>query len=97
VTVTLRLVHDWIFAYGGLLVIAAVVGRLTNAFSKKFENHCHMVALYAAWYNFVRIHKTLRCTPAMEAGGSDRLLSLEDMVGIVDEWEASQKKTTEEE
>src|SRR5258708_21994916 len=56
--------------------------RLTNAFSKKFENHCHMVALYAAWYNFVRIHKTLRVTPAMQAGGTDRLWSLEDIVGI---------------
>jgi IS1 family transposase len=64
--------------------------RLTNAFSKKFENHCHMVALYAVWYNFVRIHKTPRCTPAMEAGVTDRLWSLEDMVGIVDEWEAVQ-------
>lgn len=61
--------------------------RLTNAFSKKFENHCHMVALYAAWYNFVRIHETLRCTPAMEAGVTDHLLSLQDVVGIVDEWE----------
>jgi IS1 family transposase len=66
--------------------------RLTNAFSKKFENHCHMVALYAAWYNFVRIHKTLKVTPAMEAGVTDRLWSLEDVVGIVDEWEASQKQ-----
>ena len=65
--------------------------RLTNAFSKKFENHCHMIALYAVWYNFVRIHKTLRVTPAMEAGVSDHLLSLEDVVAIVDEWEANQK------
>ena len=42
--------------------------RLTNAFSKKLENHAHMVALYALWYNFVRIHKTLRVSPAMAAG-----------------------------
>ncbi len=42
--------------------------RLTNAFSKKFENHAHMVAIYAIWYNFLRIHKTLRVTPAMAAG-----------------------------
>jgi hypothetical protein len=46
-----------------------------------------MVALYAAWYNFVRIHKTLRVTPAIEAGVTDRLWSLEDIVQIVDEWE----------
>ncbi len=65
--------------------------RLTKAFSRKFGNHCHMVALYAAWYNFVRIHKTLRVTPAMEAGISDHPLSLEDIVGIVDEWEAARK------
>ncbi len=50
--------------------------------SKKFENHCHMVALYAAWYNFVRVHKTLKVTPAMGARVSNRLLSLEDVVGI---------------
>jgi len=46
-----------------------------------------MVAFYAAWYNFVRIHKTLRVTPAIEAGVTDRLWSLEDIVQIVDEWE----------
>jgi IS1 family transposase len=65
--------------------------RLTNAFSKKFENHCHMVALYAVWYNFARTHKTLRCSPAMEAKVTERLWSVEDIVRIVDEWEAVQK------
>jgi IS1 family transposase len=65
--------------------------RLTNAFSKKLENHCHMVALYAVWYNFVRIHKTLRVAPAMAAGVTEHLWSLEDVIGIVDEWEAAQK------
>ena len=43
--------------------------RLTNAFSKKLENHAHMVALYALWYNFVRIHKTLR-TSSSDGGGN---------------------------
>ena len=46
--------------------------RLTNAFSKKIENHAHMVALYALWYNFVKIHKTLKMTPAMAAGWRQR-------------------------
>lgn len=64
--------------------------RLTNAFSKKFENHCHMIALYTTWYNFVRIHKTLRTTPAMAAGVSDRLMSMEEIVEIAQEWEAKQ-------
>ncbi len=50
-----------------------------------------MVALYAVWYNFIRIHKTLRVTPAMESGVSDRLFAYEELVGIVDEWEASQR------
>ena len=68
--------------------------RLTNAFSKKFENHCHMVALYAVWYNFIRIHKTIRCTPAMEAGVTDRLFTYDELVGIVDEWEANQKENS---
>ena len=45
--------------------------RLTNAFSKKFENHMHMVALYTVFYNSCRIHKTLRMTPAMAAGLTD--------------------------
>ncbi len=59
--------------------------RLTNAFSKKFENHMHMVALYTVWYNFIRIHKTLRVTPAMEAGLSNTIWDMEDLVRIMDE------------
>lgn len=47
--------------------------RLTNAFSKKFESHVHMVAIWTVWYNWVRIHKSLRLTPAMAAGLTDRL------------------------
>jgi len=61
--------------------------RLTNAFSKKLENHMHALSIYFMHYNFVRIHQTLRVTPAMETGVTDRLWSLEDIVGIVDEWE----------
>ena len=59
--------------------------RLTDAFSKKFENHMHIVALYTVWYNFIRIHKTLRVTPAMEAGLSDTVWDMEDLVQIMDE------------
>jgi IS1 family transposase len=59
--------------------------RLTNAFSKKLENHAHMVALYALWYNFVRIHKTLRTSPAMAAGIENRLWSMEDVVTLIDQ------------
>jgi hypothetical protein len=51
-----------------------------------------MVALYAVWYNFIRIHKTLRCSPAMESGIVDHLFSFEELIAIVDEWDASQKK-----
>ncbi len=65
--------------------------RLTNAFSKKVENHMHALSIYFMHYNFVRIHQSLRVTPAMEAGVTDRLWSLEDMVRIVDDWEANQK------
>jgi hypothetical protein len=57
--------------------------RLTNGFSKKIENHAHAVALHFMWYNFGRIHKTLRVTPAMAAGVSDHVWSLEDVVGLL--------------
>lgn len=66
--------------------------RLTNAFSKKLENHMHALSIYFMHYNFVRIHQTLRTPPAMAAGVTDTLWSLEDIVRIVDEWEASQKE-----
>ena len=58
--------------------------RLTNAFSKKFENHCHMLAIYHAYYNFCRVHQTLRVTPAMEAGLSDHVWSLEELLGLLE-------------
>ncbi len=64
--------------------------RLTNAFSKKIENHAHSVALFAMYYNFVRIHKTLRTTPAMAAGVTDRLWEIGDMVDVLEAWEATQ-------
>jgi len=58
--------------------------RLTNGFSKKIENHMHAVALHYMYYNFVRIHKSLRCTPAMAAGVTKRLWSIEDIVALLD-------------
>src|SRR5215470_14522676 len=58
--------------------------RLTNGFSKKLENHGHAVALYFMHYNFCRVHKTLRVTPAMEAGLADHVWELEELIGILD-------------
>src|SRR5208283_2947858 len=57
--------------------------RLTNAFSKKVENHAYQVALHFLHYNFCRIHKTLRCTPAIEAGVSDHVWSIEEIVALL--------------
>lgn len=62
--------------------------RLTNAFSKKVENHAYAVALHMMYYNFVRIHKTLRVTPAMAAGVTDRLWEIADVVMLVKKAEA---------
>ena len=58
--------------------------RLTNAFSKKIENHMHSIALFYMHYNFVRIHQTLRVTPAMEAGLTTRVWSIQDIVGLTE-------------
>lgn len=56
--------------------------RLTNAFSKKVDNHCYAIALHFVYYNFVKIHKTLRVPPAMEAGLIKRIMTIEDIVKL---------------
>tara|TARA_R110002096_G_scaffold32360_1_gene94116 strand:+ start:1671 stop:2567 length:897 start_codon:yes stop_codon:yes gene_type:complete len=66
--------------------------RLTNAFSKKIENHAYAVALHFMYYNFVRVHQTLKVTPAMQAGLTDRLLDISDLVALVDANEEAPKK-----
>lgn len=58
--------------------------RLTNGHSKKIENHCHMIALYTVWYNFVRVNSAVRCAPAMAAGLSKTLWSMADIVALID-------------
>jgi IS1 family transposase len=58
--------------------------RLTNAFSKKFESHVHMIAIYTVFYNFLRIHKTLRVTPAMAAGLTDRVWDMAAVIAMMD-------------
>jgi hypothetical protein len=58
--------------------------RLTNAFSKKLANHEAAIALHYMHYNFCRIHQTLRVTPAMEAGISDHVWSIEEIVGLLE-------------
>jgi len=57
--------------------------RLTNGHSKKIENHCHMVALHYMYYNFCRVHQTLRCTPAQEAGLSDHIWGIEELCTLI--------------
>lgn len=66
--------------------------RLTNGFSKKLENHAYSVALFVMFYNFARIHKTLRMTPAMEAGVTDRLWDVSDIVALVEAEEAKTER-----
>ena len=65
--------------------------RLTNAFSKRIDNHCHSLALYFVFYNFVRTHKTLRMTPAMAAGVIASPMEMEDIVALIDAREAPPK------
>jgi hypothetical protein len=62
-------------------------------FSKKVENHACAVALHAMYYNFVRIHQTLKVTPAMAAGVTDRLWEMKDLAEMLEAFEVSQKRT----
>ena len=66
--------------------------RLTNGFSKKIRNHVHMVALYTVFYNWTRIHKTLRTSPAQAAGLTERLWDMSDIIGLVDQAETERRK-----
>ena len=75
--------------------------RLTNAFSKKVENHCHALALYFVYYNFAKVHTTLRVTPAMEAKIAVKPMKIEDIVNLIPVEEpkkrgAYKKKNTKE-
>lgn len=65
--------------------------RLTNGFSKKVENHGHAVALCFMYYNFCRVHSTLRVTPAMEAGIADHVCSIEELISLLPEPEAKKR------
>ena len=66
--------------------------RLTNAFSKKFENHCHSLALYFVYYNFCKIHKSLSVTPAMQAGLTKKPMTIEDIANLLQQHEAPKKR-----
>jgi IS1 family transposase len=67
-------------------------GRLTNAFSKKIDNHIHALSLYFVWYNWVRLHKSTRVTPAMAAGLTDKVMDMADVVLMIDAYQASRKE-----
>ncbi len=67
--------------------------RLTNAFSKKLENHMHAVSFYFMVYNFVKIHASIKTTPAMEAGVTDKLWSMEDVAALIPEPVAKKRGT----
>ena len=64
--------------------------RLSNGFSKKIENHIHAVAIHYMHYNFARIHKTLRTTPAQAAGVTDRLWEIADIVNLLKQHETQE-------
>ena len=65
--------------------------RLTNAFSKKVENHYHALSLHFVWYNFVKTHKTLRMTPAMAADLVSSPMEMSDIVTLIDQRDGCRK------
>jgi hypothetical protein len=67
--------------------------RLTNAFPKKIENHAAAVALWFTYYNFCRVHSSLRVTPAMEGGISDHIWTIEELCGLLPEMASATKRT----
>ena len=68
--------------------------RLTNAFSKKIENHKHAMALHFLYYNFVRMHHTLKMSPAMAAGITKRLWEMKDVVEMLEAWEQAHARSS---
>jgi IS1 family transposase len=66
--------------------------RLTNAFSKKVENHAAAIALHTFYYNFIRIHQTLKVTPVMAAGVTDKLWEMDDLVAMLEQWELANQR-----
>lgn len=66
--------------------------RLTNAFSKKVENHAAAVTIWFMYYNFCRVHQTLRVTPAIKAGISDHIWTVEEMCALLPEMESATKR-----
>jgi hypothetical protein len=66
--------------------------RLTNAFCKKAENYGHSLALYFVYYNWVRVHKALRMTPAMAAGLTTKLMEMGDLVAMIDAYREREAK-----
>jgi hypothetical protein len=68
--------------------------RLTNGHSKKFESHAYAVALHVMYYNFVRMHSTLRMSPAMAAGVATKLWEMSDIVALMDAQAGQPKRPT---
>lgn len=66
--------------------------RLTNAHSKKFDNHCHALAIYFMFYNWIRKHATVKTTPAIAAGLTDKPMTWEDVVALMDAQDVPKKR-----
>ena len=64
---------------------------MTNAFSKKIDNHIHALSVYLVWYNWVRLQKITRVTRAIAAGLTDMVMDMADVTKLIDEYEASRK------